>query len=73
MRSIHFGLTCGRHDESDWRFLFLYRPYIRLEFNSRMKEGRSAFKILTGNLEERDLKGGLGVDGRTILEWTLKR
>ena len=24
-------------------------------------------------LQERDLWGGLGVDGRTILEWTLKR
>ena len=30
---------------------------------ARMEESRSAFKILTG----------LGVDGRTILEWTLKR
>ena len=25
------------------------------------------------NLQERDLWEGLGVDGRTILEWTLKR
>ena len=33
--------------------------------------GRSAFKILQVNLKERDLWGGLGVDGRTILEWTL--
>ena len=33
---------------------------------ARMEKGRSAFKILTG-------KPGLGVDGRTILEWTLKR
>ena len=24
-------------------------------------------------MQERDLWGGLGVDGRTILEWTLKR
>ena len=45
-----------------------------------MEEGQSAFKILTGkhtgngvNLQERDLWGGLGVDGRKILEWTLKR
>jgi hypothetical protein len=38
-----------------------------------LEEGRSAFKILTVNLLERDLWGGLGVDGRTILEWTLKR
>ena len=34
-----------------------------------MEEGRGAFKILTG----KELWGGLGVDGRTILEWTLKR
>ena len=33
------------------------------------------FHIVFGNLnlQERDLWGGLGVDGRTILEWTLKR
>ena len=39
---------------------------------ARMEEGRSAFKILTGK-PTGDLCGGLGVDGRTILEWTLKR
>ena len=39
---------------------------------ARMEESRSAFKILV-NLQERDLWGGLGVDGRTILEWILKR
>ena len=40
---------------------------------ARMEEGRSAFKILKGKLQERDLWVGLGVDGRRILEWTLKR
>ena len=40
---------------------------------ARMEEGRSAFKILTINLQERDLSGGLDVDETTILEWTLKR
>ena len=40
---------------------------------ARMEEGMSAFKMLTGKPTERDLWGGLGVDGRTILEWTLKR
>ena len=39
---------------------------------ARMEEGRSAFKMLTGNLQERDLWGGQGVDGRLISEWTLK-
>ena len=39
----------------------------------RMEEGRSAFKILTGKPTGKRLWGGLGVDGRTILEWTLKR
>ena len=40
-----------------------------------MEEGRSTFKILTGKptVQERDLWGGLGVNGRAILEWTLKR
>ena len=35
---------------------------------ARMEEGRSAFKP-TGKIP----RGGLGVDGRIILEWTLKR
>jgi hypothetical protein len=30
-------------------------------------------KILTSKLQERDLLGGLGVVGRTILEWILKK
>ena len=40
---------------------------------AKMEEGRSALKILTVNLQERDLWGGLGVDGRTISERALKR
>ena len=44
------------------------------EHVARREEGRSAFKILTGKLTgKRDLWGGLCVDMRTILEWTLKR
>ena len=39
---------------------------------ARMEECRSAFKIFTGE-PTGGLWGGLGVDGRTILEWTLKR
>ena len=34
---------------------------------ARMEKVRSAFKILTGKPTERDLWGGLGVEGRTIL------
>ena len=40
---------------------------------ARMEEGRSAFKMLTGKPTGKRLWRGLGVDGRTILEWTLKR
>ena len=40
---------------------------------ARMEKGTSALKILTGKPTKRDLWGGLGIDGRTILEWTLKR
>ena len=39
---------------------------------ARMEE-ITAFKILTGILQERDLQENLGVDGRTILEWVLKK
>ena len=39
---------------------------------ARMEESRSAFKILTGKPTRKDIWGGLGVDGRRILEWTLK-
>ena len=40
---------------------------------ARMKESRSAYKILTGTPTGKRPLGMLGVDGRTILEWTLKR
>ena len=40
---------------------------------ARLEEGRSAFKILTSKPTGKRLWDGLGVDGRTILEWTLKR
>ena len=40
---------------------------------ARMEEGRSAFKILTGKPTRKRPSVGLGVDGRTILELTLKR
>ena len=40
---------------------------------ARMEEGRSAFKILTGKPTGNRPLEGLGVDRRTILEWTLKR
>jgi hypothetical protein len=40
---------------------------------ARMAEGRSAFKILTGKPTGKRPLGRLGVGGRTIVEWTLKR
>jgi hypothetical protein len=40
---------------------------------ARMEEGRSAFKILTGKPTRRSPYEGLGVDGKTILEWILKK
>ena len=40
---------------------------------ARMEESRSAFKILTGKPTGKRPLRGLGVDGRTILEWTLKK
>ena len=40
---------------------------------ARMEEGRSAFKILTGKPTAKRPLGRPSIDGRTILEWTLKR
>ena len=37
------------------------------------KRSSSIFKILKVNLQERDLQEGLDVDGKTILEWILKK
>ena len=33
----------------------------------------NAFKTLADNLQERDLQEGLGVNGRTILQWILNK
>ena len=40
---------------------------------ARMEEGRRAFKILKGKHTRKRPLGRLGIDGKTILEWTLKR
>ena len=40
---------------------------------ARVEEGRSAFKILTGKPRGKRLLGRSRRDGKTILEWTLKR
>ena len=40
---------------------------------ARIEVGRSAFKILSGKPIGRRPLGSRGVDGRTILEWTLKK
>ena len=39
----------------------------------RMKEGRKAFKILTGVPTGKRLYKGLEIDGRTILKWILNK
>jgi hypothetical protein len=36
-------------------------------------EGRGAYRVLVGNLRERDRWGDPGVDGRIILEWIFKK
>ena len=35
-----------------------------------MKEGRSAYQE---NIQERNPQGGLDVDGKKILEWTIRK
>ena len=41
---------------------------------ARMEEGRTAFKILTNKpTGKRLFLEDLGVDGRTMLEWNLKK
>ena len=40
---------------------------------ARPEEGRSDFKILTGKPTEKRPSGGLVVDVRKILEWTLQK
>jgi hypothetical protein len=39
----------------------------------RMEEGRSVFKIFTGTSTGKRSLERLGVDGRTLLEWILKK
>ena len=34
---------------------------------------RNAYRVLMGNLKERDHLEGLGIDGRTVLELLLKK
>ena len=40
---------------------------------ARMEEGRNGFKLLTGKLTVKRLYEGLGVDRKTVLEWTLNK
>ena len=47
--------------------------FLRLSGFSHVINYSYILNISQVNLQERDIWGGLGVDGRTILEWTLKR
>jgi hypothetical protein len=38
-----------------------------------MGERRGAYKVLVGNLKERDHLEDSGVDGRIILRWTFRK
>jgi hypothetical protein len=38
-----------------------------------MGEGRGVYRVLVGNLRERDRWGDPGVYGRIILRWTFKK
>ena len=40
---------------------------------ARMEEDKSALKISTGKPTRKRPLGGQGVDGRTVLEWILKK
>jgi hypothetical protein len=40
---------------------------------ARMGERRGAYRVWWGNLRERDHLEGLGVDGRVMLKWPLKK
>jgi hypothetical protein len=40
---------------------------------ARMVEGRGVYRVLVGNLRERDRWGDRDVDGRIILGWTFRK
>ena len=40
---------------------------------ARMGEGRGVYRVLVGNMRERDHWGDPGVDGRIILKWIFKK
>ena len=58
----------------DYLFLMVGIELTNLEGHvAKMEESRSAFKILTGTPTVKRPFEGLGIDGRTILEWILKK
>jgi hypothetical protein len=40
---------------------------------ARVDERRGVFRVLVGNLRERDYLGDRGVDGRIILKWIFRK
>ena len=48
-------------------------PVSVVAYYPQVHQGTDAFKILSGIPTGKRPLGDLGIDGRTILEWTLKR
>jgi hypothetical protein len=40
---------------------------------ARVGEGRGLYRVLVGNLRERDYLGDPGIDGRIILRWIFRK
>ena len=68
-------------ENGEWRRLHneelhsLYRSpnIVRVIKSRRLRWAGHVARMEEGKIQERDLWGSLGIDGRTILEWTLKR
>ena len=74
-----------RNRKGEWRRNFAFcnifvtfravncRRFRKTGYVARMDKVRSAFKMLTGKPTGNRSQEGLGVDGRTVLEWILNK